>query len=314
MRITFSSIFSDIAGIFGASLGEAVSNSGGIQGTQAKEAYEIFREAGFDGITCHVEHCDNEGNVIETDTYSKEDYEREQEEQIRQEEAAGIEHIGEYTIQNGKLIEYTGNAANIEIPDTVTVIGENVFQGNLNLKSVSMPDSVIEIQSCAFLNCKNLQEVNLSNNLKIIGFRAFEGCSLETLVYPGSIQQIDSYAFSKNKITSVTFSPGITAIPRGACSFDYYDAALEEVVIPEGVKIIEGYAFFDLHISSLTLPSSLETIEEFAFNSVTIDEINYNGSISQYGNNVVVENHEFSNNTFRYGPIKCNDGIFEEVF
>ena len=314
LRIYFSSMFSDIAGIFGASLGDVVGNSGGIEGTQAQETYEVFREAGFDGITCRVEHCDYEGNVIQTDVCTKEIYEQEQEAKIQQEKAAGIEHVGDFTIQNGTLIEYSGNAENIEIPDTVTAIGERVFSQNSNLKTVVMPDSVVEIGMYAFSGCENLCEVAFSSNLQKIGLSAFEGCSLESIVYPSSIQQVDSYAFSGNEIKSVTFLPGITAIPREACSFHYYNATLEEVVIPEGVKIIEGYAFYDLHISSLTLPVSLETVKEFAFDSVTIDEINYNGSVSQYSNNVEVENYEFSNNTFRYGPIKCNDGIFEEVF
>lgn len=86
LRIYFSSIFSDIAGIFGASLGDVVGNSGGIEGTQAQETYEVFREAGFDGITCRVEHCDYEGNVIQTDVYTKENYEQEHEAQIQSED------------------------------------------------------------------------------------------------------------------------------------------------------------------------------------------------------------------------------------
>lgn len=85
LRIYFSSMFSDIAGILGASLGEVVGNSGGVQGTHAKESYETFREAGFDSITCCVEYCDYEGNVIESDTYTKDDYERDHEPQIQPE-------------------------------------------------------------------------------------------------------------------------------------------------------------------------------------------------------------------------------------
>lgn len=78
LKITFSSIFSNVAGIFGASLGDVVGNSGGMQGTQAKESYEIFRNAGFDNITCCVQYCDYEGNIMETDTYSLSDYEKDE--------------------------------------------------------------------------------------------------------------------------------------------------------------------------------------------------------------------------------------------
>lgn len=308
LRIYFSSMFSDIAGILGASLGEVVGNSGGVQGTHAKESYEIFREAGFDSITCYVEYCDYEGNVIESDTYTKDDYERESESQIQQEKAAGIEHIGDFTIQKGTLIEYSGNSTNVEIPNTVSTIGADAFQGNQNLQSVDIPDSVVVIESGAFLNCKNLQDVHFSNNLKIIGFRAFEGCSLETLVYPASIEQVDSYAFSMNDIKQVTFLPGIATIPQGVCNFTSI-TTLAEIIIPEGVKSIDGYAFMDLKVSTITLPSSLEKIEEHAFERVNADTINYNGTISQYSN-ITIESVT-SNGEFSFGPINCTDGVFD---
>ena len=306
LRIYFSSMFSDIAGIFGASLGDVVGNSGGIEATQAKEAYEVFREAGFDGITCRVEHCDYEGNVIQTDVYTKEIYEQEQEAKIQQEKADGIEHIGDFTIQNGTLIEYSGNAANVEIPDTVTVIGERVFNRNLNLKTVVMPDSVVEIEPYAFVDCENLREVTFSNNLQKIGQSAFQMCSLETIVYPASIQQIDSYAFLQNDVKSVVFLPGRTTIPKGACDFSFGNT-LEELVIPEGVKTIEEYAFQYFNVSTVTLPSSLEKIEKYAFEGVNADTINYNGTVAQYSN--IIEGIT-GGSDFTLGPVNCTDGVF----
>ena len=111
-----------------------------------------------------------------------------------------------------------------------------------------------------------------------------------------------------NEIQSVTFLPGITTIPNGACDFTL-TTTLEEIIIPEGVKTIEGYAFMDLDVSTIILPSSLEKIEEHAFERVNADTINYNGTVSQYSN-ITVESVT-SNGKFSLGPVNCTDGVFD---
>ena len=169
-----------------------------------------------------------------------------------------------------------------------------------------MSDSVVEIEPYAFVGCENLSEVKFSNNLQKIGQSAFQMCSLETIVYPASIQQIDSYAFFRNDVKSVVFLPGRTTIPKGACDFSFGNT-LEELVIPEGVKTIEEYAFQYFNVSTVTLPSSLEKIEKYAFEGVNADTINYNGTVAQYSN--IIEGIT-GGSDFTLGPVNCTDGVF----
>ena len=50
----------------------------------------------------------------------------------------------------------------VEIPSTITVIGQSAFKGCTGLKSVIIPDSVTYINSYAFEDCYGLTSVSLS--------------------------------------------------------------------------------------------------------------------------------------------------------
>ena len=61
----------------------------------------------------------------------------------------------------------------INIPDTVTVIGDSAFSECVNLSRVHIPDNVTKIEAVAFEGCSNLADVILSKNLKYMGWGAF---------------------------------------------------------------------------------------------------------------------------------------------
>ena len=74
------------------------------------------------------------------------------------------------------MIAYWGyNLKEIEISNTVTIIGEN-----------------------AFSDCQKLNKVKLGNNIKTIGNSAFVGCiSLESIVIPASVERIERHGFEE---------------------------------------------------------------------------------------------------------------------
>lgn len=103
----------------------------------------------------------------------------------------------DFEVVGGVLKKYNGEDVDVVIPDSVSVIGENVFQ-NLAIRSVTVPNSVQEIGAEAFLNCKNLTQVTLSDNLTHIGERAFCGCSsLTRMEIPKGVARIKISAFQK---------------------------------------------------------------------------------------------------------------------
>ncbi|WP_295215064.1 leucine-rich repeat protein [Ruminococcus sp.] len=113
--------------------------------------------------------------------------------------------------QNVTLTGYTGSDTEIVIPSTifgmlVTVIGEDLFEGNKNLVSVTIPDGVTSIEDSAFRNCTNLQVLSMPKSLETIGNCAFSGCSgLTNISIPESTESIGYGAFNCcEKLSSAT--------------------------------------------------------------------------------------------------------------
>lgn len=79
----------------------------------------------------------------------------------------------------------------VEIPDTVTTIGDGAFSDCINLGNVKIPDSVTKIGSTAFISCEKLKNVRLPKYLTSIGAWAFYNCDgIEEINVPCNIQEI----------------------------------------------------------------------------------------------------------------------------
>jgi hypothetical protein len=101
----------------------------------------------------------------------------------------------------------------IVIPETVTSMGNNVFNGLTTLKRVEYKAS-LAIPYSTFFKCTGLTDVVLSNSLKGIGGRAFYGCTfLKSVVIPDSVTTIDENAFYGN--TNLTIYCEATNKPNG---------------------------------------------------------------------------------------------------
>lgn len=86
----------------------------------------------------------------------------------------------------------------IEIPGTVTSIGQNAFRGMNRsiLKSVDIKGCEV-IEKEAFSGNIALEQVTFPSNLLSIGEKAFQNCTLlETLVFPEGLSEIAPLAFS----------------------------------------------------------------------------------------------------------------------
>ena len=110
----------------------------------------------------------------------------------------------EYVIEDGqaKITKYDGNDQYIAIPDSiegvpVTEISYYAFEANYDIVSVQLPESVTLIGEGAFMDCASLEEVNIPEAVTGIDRGAFVGCaSLRSVTIPENVAYVREEAFT----------------------------------------------------------------------------------------------------------------------
>lgn len=84
----------------------------------------------------------------------------------------------------------------LDLPDSLTRIGEKTFYDCMLLTHLSLPQGVTEIGNQAFAYCGQLKQIRLSKNLKKVGTEAFYNCkALSGMVFPKELTQIGDKSF-----------------------------------------------------------------------------------------------------------------------
>ena len=106
---------------------------------------------------------------------------------------------------------------NVSLPDGLTSISRYMFSES-KLSSVDIPGTVTSIGNMAFLYSKNLRTVSLHEGLETIGDSCFTGCeSLESIDLPDSLTTIGSFAFNEcSSLRTLTIPDGVTEFGQDA--------------------------------------------------------------------------------------------------
>lgn len=162
----------------------------------------------------------------------------------------------------------------VTIPASVTRIGDSPFmnckqlasikvdEGNPNYNSAGNCNAIIETRSNKLIEgCKN---TIIPNTVKTIGYRAFYGSGVTSIVIPNSVTKIEMWGFGFcSELTSIDIPNSVTSIVQNAfqgCT------SMTSVTIPNSITSISGSTFSNC--SSLThvkIPNSVTTIGDFAF-------------------------------------------------
>ena len=205
---------------------------------------------------------------------------------------ASIGLSGRYAIKPGTKIicdkAFNGSMlASIEIPNSVTCIGDGAFMWCHSLTSITIPDSVTCIGDNAFWWCYSLTSITIPDNVTSIGDSAFAGCSkLVSIAIPRQLKSIANDIFMYSSISSITIPNSVTSIGSGAfCGCSSLSNiiipnsvtsigegafcgcwSLSNITIPNGVTVIGNRAFCECRsLTNIAIPSSVTVIDDLAF-------------------------------------------------
>lgn len=176
---------------------------------------------------------------------------------------------------DGDAKPFDRRATSITIPEGVSKIEFELFQGCAFLESIELPESITAVRPLAFASCASLKSIVFNTGLKEIEEYAFTHCdSLEQIEYRGTIAQWDCIE-GKNELMNyvpakcVRCSDGDWKTPailiENGIVRECMDKKITSAKIPEGVTKICFEAFRDCKsLVSLELP---ETLDEFRWHS-----------------------------------------------
>lgn len=183
----------------------------------------------------------------------------------------------------------------VVIPDTVVNIGMGAFTECHALQSVTIPNSVTKIPHSAFFWCTSLKEVLIPDSVKEIGPQAFEGCAkLRSVTIPEGVKELDTTFYQCSSLKEINIPSSVIEIGHNtfsACTrLERIDVAddnpvyksagnscltkdgrtlvfgCSSSVIPEGVKVIEDFAFYRCsRLRNITIPEGVEYIGNWSF-------------------------------------------------
>ena len=112
---------------------------------------------------------------------------------------------------------------------------KEIYATMQNGKIVIMPKFIVSVANCAFCGNPNLGKIKLSN-VHVIGEQAFYGCK---------------------RLKEVTFSNCLLKIGVGAFA---HCVSLEEISLPDNVRVIEDSAFTDSGLKRVILPANIQKL------------------------------------------------------
>lgn len=202
----------------------------------------------------------------------------------------------------------------IDLPQSVSIIGEYAFYGCEALTSIELPSDLLEISNGMFFLCKGLKSVNIPAGVSAIGNRAFYNCqSLTALKLPNTVVSIGYSAFHGcSDLGSINIPASVNEfLPSDSSSGDYglfyqcvnlsevdYQAkctslpdnifrgctALMQITLPETVQTFGNYCFQGTGLTTFKIPDSVVDIPRGLFTDcASLSSVTLHDSINSIG-------------------------------
>ncbi len=137
---------------------------------------------------------------------------------------------------------YRGDDKDVVIPDSygsgvITILSDGLFRGHREITSVHIPDTVTNMGEFIFDGCENLRHITLPLSLECLWGYTFARCGIEEITLPDKLVTVPPFAFKDCKsLRKVVCGKGLKKIYSWA--FAGCDR-LKEVIRSDRVEISE---------------------------------------------------------------------------
>lgn len=175
-------------------------------------------------------------------------------------------NVTTFTLFGPSVINVPRTLEKITILEGSTSLNNHAFNGLSFLKEVELPDTITKIGDSAFYGCREITSINLKN-VEEIGNEAFYGCqNLETIEYSKQLKTIGNKAFMatkwlRNATQDFVEMNGILIL---------YQGNDQVVTLPNNIVAIAGGAFSgNQNVTKIIASENLMKIGEGAFDNAT---------------------------------------------
>lgn len=173
--------------------------------------------------------------------------------------ANGITGIGAVAFQNTKSL------TKIEIPASVTTIGDGAFFGS-GISTFTVAEGGSSFKA------DNDDKALLTYDGKTLF--AFAPKATDSYTIPDGVETIGSFSFQGTALTSIEIPSSVTTIGDGA----FGSSALTSLVIPSSVETIGEAAFSQSALTSIVIPESVTSIGNDAFMWSVLTTVTFEGT------------------------------------
>ena len=166
----------------------------------------------------------------------------------------------------------------IKIPSKVKILEESVFENCTRLEEVDFPKGLISIKGLAFSSCLSLKSVFLPTKLQKVYPKAFYGSGLETLVFPNTVNYIESSVWGNcNHLRVLHLPVGLEQLNKNINLVSY-----------RGLRILDGksdlseYDFSNnLFLKVVELPKKVSSININTFSN-NLEKFTFGNDINHF--------------------------------
>lgn len=208
------------------------------------------------------------------------------------------------------------NATELAIPETITISGDTYAVkkieassfNDVNITSVEIPASITSIGDYAFYGCTSLRQIDIPSTVKHIGVEAFTGTpflgefeingdemmliSFNADTCPNGIYTCTDTENKKIFLGDLLYTaqdtfPDLENVYLLADNA-FYGSDIETINLPETLQYIGDTAFGGCALSEINLPQNLLTIGDNAFGYTSLTNVTIPATVEQIGSNPFV--------------------------